>query len=602
MNNKIKIIEKNKQENGAALVTVLMISVLLAIACIAMLSAVGANSQNSTDVLSETKAYYAAESGLQATINVLRNKNITYSQAVQSGTLENANWLIYDYVNGTDKRVVVGEPVGTYTPNKGTAYKIFVTDPDNTSNSITFNTSGTFSPYTGGVLYDQGKKLCIPDCPGGILPSPGTEITFIDAPSTTHTFTSNPSNPNPRLGSFGIRQEGGGVNINPVKFQIDYRLTAPRAKTITIGGSINKPPPNPDPNPNPNPDPKNAFVIFDTQEYKLLGSKIELCSETNTPNLPSPPENVCPQVNFNLTSASPVRSFYGDITPLEPYRLLVKSTGYGPNGAKKELEAIIQKNFLNGESSGAATTMLGTNTTPAGGLSFLFSSGNSNGTIYSGGDCNSTSGCVPSFGLTDPQNLAYVTANPPANNPAQMTPPPAMLSNNIPSWQQTPEALDALVDQFRTTAQNSGRYFLNTNGTGNLNVGNTQDPPGSFTDGTGITFCEGSCDIGASGGGILVVTGKLTNVGNFSFKGMIIVTGEEGWDRNGAGQGQVIGNIIIAPYNKRTYVPENLSSTFLAPRYQISGGGGSDVIYDDISATLDNTSAISDFMVGIAEK
>ncbi len=73
--NKIKINRKNnEQESGAALVTVLMISVLLGIACIAMLSAVGANSRNSTDVLSETKAYYAAESGLQATINVLRGK------------------------------------------------------------------------------------------------------------------------------------------------------------------------------------------------------------------------------------------------------------------------------------------------------------------------------------------------------------------------------------------------------------------------------------------------------------------------------------------------------------------------------------------------
>jgi hypothetical protein len=104
------------------------------------------------------------------------------------------------------------------------------------------------------------------------------------------------------------------------------------------------------------------------------------------------------------------------------------------------------------------------------------------------------------------------------------------------------------------------------------------------------------------GGGILVVTGKLTNKGAFSFKGMIIVTGEEGWERNGSGQGQVIGNVIIAPYNKRTYVPENLSTTFLAPRYEITGGGGSDVIYSDISLTLDNTSAVSDFMLGIAEK
>src|SRR4051812_17343456 len=65
--------QKNKMnESGAALITVIMISVLLGIACIALLRAVAANSRNTTDTLSETKAFYAAESGMQATLNVLR--------------------------------------------------------------------------------------------------------------------------------------------------------------------------------------------------------------------------------------------------------------------------------------------------------------------------------------------------------------------------------------------------------------------------------------------------------------------------------------------------------------------------------------------------
>ena len=50
---------------------------------------------------------------------------------------------------------------------------------------------------------------------------------------------------------------------------------------------------------------------------------------------------------------------------------------------------------------------------------------------------------------------------------------------------------------------------------------------------------------------------------------MIIVTGEDGWLRNGGGGGQIIGNVIIAPYNLRDYVPENLSTTFLSPKYEI---------------------------------
>jgi hypothetical protein len=64
----------------------------------------------------------------------------------------------------------------------------------------------------------------------------------------------------------------------------------------------------------------------------------------------------------------------------------------------------------------------------------------------------------------------------------------------------------------------------------------------------------------------------------------------------------VIGNVVIAPYNQPSYVPENLSATFLPPRYQISGGGGSDVIYGDVTASFSNTAGVSDFIAGVAEK
>jgi hypothetical protein len=186
-----------------------------------------------------------------------------------------------------------------------------------------------------------------------------------------------------------------------------------------------------------------------------------------------------------------------------------------------------------------------------------------------------------------------------------MTPPPALLDgSNIPEWQQSPASLDALVNQLRTVARNSpGSYFVNPTGNqDNFTVGSNQNPPGSLTTGTGITFCEGSCKIGANGGGILVVTGKLTNVGNFHFKGMIIVTGEEGWERNGTGGGEVIGNVVIAPYNRIPYNPQNLSSTFLAPQYYVNGGGVSTITYADIGSTLDNTMGVSNFMLGVAEK
>jgi type II secretory pathway component PulK len=66
----------NTAEKGAALVMVLMVSALLIIACIGMLTAAAVNTKNVSDAIAEDQAYYAAESGLQATINVLRRNTL----------------------------------------------------------------------------------------------------------------------------------------------------------------------------------------------------------------------------------------------------------------------------------------------------------------------------------------------------------------------------------------------------------------------------------------------------------------------------------------------------------------------------------------------
>ncbi len=560
-------------ESGAALVTVLMISVLLGIACIALLSSVGANSKNSTDVLSESKAYYAAESGLQATINVLRNDDsVTYADAVSNPTL--AGKIPYNYpTTGTATRLVLGISPTAYNGRNGEAYNVYVTDPDSSASSMTFSTAGKFVSYSvasGAEISVDEKTIYIPTK----IASPRTEIAFTDAGSTTHNFTSNPS-----LGTFTLTNVGGGVQITgEIQFEIAHRVTLPRVASPVIYGSIKK-------------DPTDLKVNFRSQRYQMLGSQVELCVDA----VVNPP---CADVSLNLTT-TPTSVLFANITPMQAYRLKVVATGYGPNGATKKLEGVIQKNFFNGLASGAATTMIGPSTPP-----FQFAPGTSNGITYNGGDCTSATGCVPSFGLTNPANLAYVKAHPPGGDPTHMTPPPALLDqNNIPEWQQNPANLDILISQLRTAAINSGRRFINPTGNDpNFTVGSNTNPPGDFTNGTGITFCEGSCKMGASGGGILVVTGKLTNIGGFDFKGMIIVTGEEGWQRNGAGNGQVIGNVVIAPYNRISYYPQNLSTAFLPPQYVVTGGGTSDVIYDNIAATFDNTSSISDFMLGIAEK
>jgi hypothetical protein len=193
MNKRSSVYSKiNKPEQGAALVMVLMVSALLTIACIGMLTAAAVNNKNVSDAIAEDQAYYAAESGLQATINVLRRNTlpnplfnptpsndankISYTKAVRVSTsnlsgdtstsARLSRWLNYNYTpSGASNpdRVVLGTSAASYNPNTGLAYSIEVSDPDNTQNSVTFNTSGTFIPYDtegdpiSGVLSNNNK-------------------------------------------------------------------------------------------------------------------------------------------------------------------------------------------------------------------------------------------------------------------------------------------------------------------------------------------------------------------------------------------------------------------------------------------------------------
>jgi type II secretory pathway component PulK len=65
-----------KNERGAALITVVMISFLLLVVVAALLLETSMNAANVTDATAEEQAYYAAESGIQTVLNVLRGNTI----------------------------------------------------------------------------------------------------------------------------------------------------------------------------------------------------------------------------------------------------------------------------------------------------------------------------------------------------------------------------------------------------------------------------------------------------------------------------------------------------------------------------------------------
>lgn len=559
-------------ESGAALMTVLVATLLLGTACIALLTAVSAGSQNQTDALSEAKAYWAAESGLQATINVLRNTaNLDYNGAVADPDL--STWLTYD-ANG---KVVM---------NSEAAYSVTVMDPDATLPYMFYTTGSFNTTATSGVTLSNGTtppKICFPDCNAGTLDR--TEVSFTGVGSTTQGTNTS------RLGTFSVTKVGAGYDIPAgVTFRIEFEMTSPRTDiNRTIRGKIPASSAN-----------ANVGITFDSQVYELVGSDIELCSAGYVPS--TLPPNACPNVSYSLASGQSAEVFAA-ITPTEPYRLKVTSIGYGPNSSQKKLEGVIIKDLLNGLPTTSALTMVGP------GASVVFQPGPGTPT-YCGVDPDIDPGetipnnptCVPdpnaptapAIGVSD--QTALDTVNGSLGNTA-VIPAPDIITDG-PDWlSSAPELNNYLYgpDGLKARAQQSGKYIPDTNGAGVTDLDNYM-PVGNFDDGSGLTFCEGSCSVGPrSGGGILVVTGNFDYNGNFNFRGTIIVVGN--MHRDGGGSGVILGSVIIAPYNLA-----NPSAGFLSPNFTTTGGGSSDIIYNGAATAFDGTSAVTDLMIGVAEK
>lgn len=559
-------------EKGAALVTVILISLLLGIACIAMLKAADASAREGTDVLSETKAFYAAESGIQASVNALRNGGtgggpVNYKAAVNyfynSGDL-GAFGLAYTNCGG-DMRVQIAGDCNN-------SYKITVRDPDNSQSALTYATSGAQFRVvnTDGSLGPWGA-------PARVF---GTGLT-----TSTLAWVPNPTNPmalsfdadNPTrtglLGTFTITDgpDGGTAMNTPTEFKVFYSLILPGNPGWLISGRIET----------------NGAVTILSPKYVVTGSNITLCGNST---------------NCGTVSSITPLAINGVIEPKEPTRLLVTATGFGPNRSSKVLEAVLQKSPLDGANSSSPFSMNGPCSEPGNPTNTaVFQAGTSAATTYSG---VSSGGVVaPAFGFNSSCNLTtantwiatYLTPRAPSQ-PAQVTPPPTYFeTSQLPQWQRTPQQMEEKVQLYRAQAQYIGNYHNPASGILD-NPGDDGDPdqPGK------VTFCEGNCTVRGDGEGILVVTGKLTSLGGFGFKGLILVTGPDGWERAGGGCGSIIGNVVISPYTSAN-VASNVFT--LPPKYMITGAGCSGVTYASLDDLFEGeNSTITNFIRGVAEK
>ena len=392
--------------------------------------------------------------------------------------------------------------------------------------------------------------------------SPNTvDLTYKKVDSSGNLNVSSGS-ANTNFGTFKIIAPAGVnaiVLTEDLRFRITVTMLAPYNSIRVIRGSLKL-------------KPSSSSVLqfdFDSAVYDMRGSLFTLANDPL-------------DLNIGINSQSNVN---GTVTQAEPYRVVVRSVGYGPRGAKKELEATVQKNFFNGLTAPATLTLIGVSASTNG--NFTFNPGTSNNVTYSGDDIASTLN-IPSIGTTNQANLTTIKNELVANNVKTVPNPPAEnVTVEVPFWLESSTNLDTTINDLRTVAKASGRYFAD--GQAPTNFGDTVTS-------RGITFVDGNLTLDKDGGGILVCTGNLTLNGNFNFNGLIIVTGSEGVQRNGGGHGLIQGNMVVAPYNR-----SNLGAGFLAPKYRISGGGDSTIRFDS-SSVANGMTAVSNFVLGVAEK
>jgi Tfp pilus assembly protein PilX len=196
----------DKKESGAVLVIVLLITLLLLVAGGAILATTSSFSGEVSDMNSEQQAYFAAESGIQTALNVMRGNvapnplvnptpsnalnKISFRSAVTLATSNNptdtstiprlSRWITY-----TNDKALIG-------PNTNLGFKLEIIDPDNTV--VTSQPSRLLIRSTGIVLGGASKSLeiILQNSGGANLSAPSPLV--LDGPSNGFYFEPGSSN------------------------------------------------------------------------------------------------------------------------------------------------------------------------------------------------------------------------------------------------------------------------------------------------------------------------------------------------------------------------------------------------------------------------
>ena len=542
-------------ERGAALVTMMLVSILLLGAGGALIMSTMMSANNSVGSTAEMQAYYVAESGMQSALNVLRGNSqplvtstdrMSFRTAVipsisngpaNNGALRLAGWLPYN--DRFDANSLVPISVGGITGG----YRVTVENMDPDSHIVEFETSGSINGSDAATPYQRTFGTV-----GGT-----DEVTIRYSAQTSTTLTPDPNSfpltLDSALGSFMIERPATStaddVAIARTPFELTIRQTRPWTATTTLEGTFEG----------------EVDTTATTLKVTFNRASVKADGTTYALNLPSGNQVLALSYSSSpTTTAIPAR-----VTSPDPKRLLVKSYGFGPQGARKRLEVMISRANFEYESP-AGVTLRGADDCSA----LSLDTGSSGTKWYSGADHAGLEPQRPSFAVSpcdqDDADAGIKKHDTVADPEIGLLTDDASGANAVeqPTFLDTADQARAYLNGLQAKSESIGRYFKP--GTGSSMTVNDSVNSARFT------FVDGDCTL-TSGSGILVVTGTLTIRGNANFKGAILVLGDGVLIRNGGGNGDIFGGITIAKFGRT-------SGNFQAPTFQTNGGGNSNVQYD----------------------
>ena len=291
-----------------------------------------------------------------------------------------------------------------------------------------------------------------------------------------------------------------------------------------------------------------------------------------------------------------------DLLVNKPSRLLVKSTGYGPRGAKKTLTMLVLANGLN-ITVPAALVLRGHDN---GSTAVNLDLGVSGAKTYSGIDNAALISTKPSIAVSGHDVVTVQTeyaskpnsiANPKVaalKDPNEAA-PGGTSRVDTPWFLKTADAARAFLVQAEALANSCaapaqggqpcpkrGVILNSLNGT----AGTATAPQ--------FTIVRGDCTLDA-GAGLLIVEGTLYfNGAGPNFNGVILILGQGRLLKQGGGNRDLYGSMMIARFGA--------TGGFLEPTFEYLGGGGSANLQYDSRAVLDAVVIPGVSVLGMAEK